>query len=122
MVGIGWNAILPEPVSLAFDAGVGGAFEKNPGFESTSNAAFSLGESLKWNLSKRASLTQKLNGLWNFDDTEDAFYHGEIAITASISDRSELKVAYLVDYDNLPTTPDLDKTDTTLLATIVMKF
>jgi putative salt-induced outer membrane protein YdiY len=121
-VGLGWNAILPEPVSLVFDGGVGAAFEKNPGGESTSDAAFNLGESLVWKLSPRATLTQSVRGLWKFDDTEDAFYHGEIAIAASLSKRSELKVAYLVDYDNLPTTPDLDKTDTALLAAIVMKF
>ena len=53
MVGIGWKAVLPEPVSSNFDVGVGGAFEKNPGFESTSNGAFSLGGSLKWDFSKR---------------------------------------------------------------------
>ena len=47
----------------------------------TADAAFSLGESLTWDLSKRASLTQKLNGLWNFDDTEEAFYHVEIDLS-----------------------------------------
>ncbi len=122
MVGIGWKAVLPEPVSLNFDAGVGGAFEKNPGFDSTSNGAFSLGESLEWEISDRASLTQKLDGLWNMDDTDDAFYHGEIALSTSISERSELRVSYLVDYDNQPTDPELDELDTALLATLVMKF
>jgi putative salt-induced outer membrane protein YdiY len=122
LVGIGWKALLPEPVSLVFDAGVGGAFEKNPGGDSTSDAAFKLGESLDWALSKRATLTQSVMGLWKMDDTEDAFYHAEIAIAASLTARSEIRVAYLIDYDNLPTSPELDKTDTALLATVVMKF
>jgi putative salt-induced outer membrane protein YdiY len=122
LVGVGWKAILPEPVSLVFDAGVGGAFEKNEGGDSTSDAAFKLGESLDWALSKRATLTQSVMGLWKLDYTEDAYYHAEIGVAASLTARSELRVAYLVDYDNLPTTPELDKTDTTLLATVVMKF
>jgi putative salt-induced outer membrane protein YdiY len=121
-VGAGWKAILPEPVSLIFDGGVGVAFEKNPGLDSTSDAAFNLGEEFVWNFSERASLTQRIRGLWKFDDTEDAIYHGEIAVTASLTELVELKVAYLVDYDNLPTSPELDKTDTALLATVVMKF
>jgi len=122
MVGVGWKAILPEPVSLVFDVGVGGAFEKNPGFDSTSDAAFSVGEGFEWKISEGASLTQSVSGLWNLDDTEDAFYQGALSFAASITDRSELKLSFLVDYDNLPTTPDLDRTDSTLLATIVMKF
>jgi putative salt-induced outer membrane protein len=121
-VGAGWKAILPEPVSLIFDGGIGVAFEKNPGMDSTSDAAFNLGEEFVWNFSPRASLSERVRGLWKFDDTEDAFYHGEIALAASLTEMMELKVAYLVDYDNLPTSPELDKTDTALLATVVMKF
>jgi putative salt-induced outer membrane protein YdiY len=121
-VGVGWKAILPEPISLVFDAGVGAAFEKNPGRDSTSDAAFNVGEEFVWNFSERASLTQRVRGLWKFDDTEDAFYHGEIAVAASLTELLELKIAYLVDYDNLPSSPDLDKTDTALLAALVMKF
>jgi putative salt-induced outer membrane protein YdiY len=121
-VGAGWKAILPEPMSLIFDAGIGAAFEKNPGLNSTSDAAFNVGEEWIWNFSKRASLTQRIRGLWKFDDTEDAFYHGEIAVAASLTETMELKVAYLVDYDNLPSSPELDKTDTALLATVVLKF
>ena len=122
MLGVGWKAVLPEPLSLNFDVGVGGALEKNPGFDSTSNGAFSLGESLEWEISDKASLTQKVDGLWSFDDTDDAFYHGEIALAMSISKRSELRLSYLLDYDNQPTDPELDNLDTALLATLVMKF
>ena len=121
-VGAGWKAILPEPISLVFDAGVGVAFEKNPGRDSTSDAAFNVGEEWIWNFSKRASLTQRVRGLWKFDDTEDAFYHGEIALAASLTEMMEIRITYLVDYDNLPSSPELDKTDTTLLATVVVNF
>jgi putative salt-induced outer membrane protein YdiY len=121
-VGMGWKAILPEPVSLIFDGGVGYAFEKNPGLDKTSDAAFNLGEALVWNLSKRATLLERVRGLWKFDDTEDAIYHGELTLAAGLTKHSQLKVSYLVDYDNLPTSPELDKTDTALLATVAMKF
>jgi putative salt-induced outer membrane protein YdiY len=122
LVGVGWKLILPEPVSLVVDAGVGGAFEKQPGGESTSDAAFKLGESLQWAISERLLLTQSVTGLWKMDDTEDANYHAEIGVASSLTARSELKLAYLIDYDNLPTSPELDKTDTALLATLVMKI
>ena len=122
LVGAGWNVLLAEPVSLVVDAGLGGAFERDLGGASTSDAAFKLGESLVWTISPRAELTQSATALWRLEDPEDAYYHAEIGVAASVTARSELKLSYLVDYDSQPPAPDLEKTDTALLVTVAMRW
>src|SRR6185503_17052354 len=43
MVGAGYNVVKEKDLTLAFDAAIGGAFEKNAGFEAKSSAALQLG-------------------------------------------------------------------------------
>jgi putative salt-induced outer membrane protein YdiY len=121
-VGIGYKVILPEPVSFVVDGGIAGAFEKELDGESTEDLAFKLGDSLDWAISERVTFFQTATGLWKFEDTDDAHYRGDIGIAASLTKSSELRITYLLDYDNLPPSPELDKLDTALLVTYVMKF
>ncbi|HEX7614956.1 MAG TPA: DUF481 domain-containing protein [Thermoanaerobaculia bacterium] len=67
-------------------------------------------------------ITEKATGLWKTNHTSDCFYHFEMGLSASLVKNFELKVAYLVDYKNLPNPPTLKKTDTALIAAIVYKF
>jgi putative salt-induced outer membrane protein YdiY len=121
-VGVGIKAVKNEKVELDLSAGAGAAFEKDEGFEATSSGAVSAAEALTWKISQSATFTQKLTGLWKTDDWSDAFYHFEIAVAAGLTKRTELKVAALADYKNKPVTPDMEKTDTALIAALVMKF
>lgn len=121
-VGVGVKAVKSDKVELDLSAGAGGAFEKDEGLEATSSGAVSAAEALTWKISQSATFTQKLTGLWKTDDWSDSFYHFEIAVAAGLTKRTELKVAALADYKNKPVTPDMDKTDTALIAALVMKF
>jgi putative salt-induced outer membrane protein len=121
-VGVGYKAVKSDKVELDLSAGAGGAFEKDEGFDATSDVAVSAAEAFTWKISPAATFTQKLTGLWKTDDWSDSLYHFEIAVAAGLTKRSELKVAALVDYKNRPVRPEMDKTDTAVIAAIVMKF
>ncbi len=122
MVGAGYDVVKEKDLTLAFDGSIGGAFEKDSGYDAQSSGAFSVGESFGWKFSPAATLTQKASGLWKTDNTSDAFYHFEIGLSASLVKNFEMKVAYLVDIKNKPNPPTLKKTDTALIAALVYKF
>ncbi len=122
MAGGGYYLVKEKALEVTADASIGGAFEKDSGFDATSSGAFSLGQGLVWKISPLATFTEKASGLWKTNDTSDAFYHFELGLSASLVKNFELKVAYLVDYKNLPNPPTLKKTDTALIAAIVYKF
>jgi putative salt-induced outer membrane protein YdiY len=126
MVGGGYYVVKEKAFDLSLDASIGGAFEKDAGFDATSSGAFAAGEAFTWRLSPSATFTQKAAGLWKMNDTSDSFYHFEVGLAATLTKSFELKVAYLVDYKNKPVSTDpnnpLKKTDTALVAAIVYKF
>jgi putative salt-induced outer membrane protein len=122
MLGGGYDVVKEKNLEVTVDVSVGGAFEKDSGFDAASSGAFSLGQGFVWKISPVATFTEKATGLWKTKDTSDCFYHFELGLSASVVKNFELKVAYLVDYKNLPNPPTLKKTDTALIAAIVYKF
>jgi putative salt-induced outer membrane protein YdiY len=126
MAGAGYYVVKQKTLELSLDGSVGGAFEKDSGFDATSSGAFGVGEAFTWKFSPSATLTQKAGGLWKTSNTSDSFYHFEVGLAATLTKSFELKVAYLVDYKNKPISTDpnnpLKKTDTALVAAIVYKF
>jgi putative salt-induced outer membrane protein YdiY len=122
IVGAGYHVVKTDRILLSFDAGVGGAFEKNPGLGKRSSGAVQAGEAFAWKISPTATLSQKANGLWKTNDFADCFYHFEVGVAASVAKRLELKVSFLLDYKNRPTDPRLDKTDTAFVAALVVKL
>ena len=122
MLGGGYYIVKEKNLEVTADVSVGGAFEKDSGFDATSSGAFSVGQGLLFRLSPNATFTEKATGLWKTKDTSDCFYHFEVGVAASLVKNFELKVAYMVDYKNLPNPPALKKTDTALIAAIVYKF
>jgi putative salt-induced outer membrane protein len=122
MVGAGYIVVKEKAFDLAVDASIGGAFEKDSGFDASSSGAFAIGESFAWKISPGATLTQKASGLWKMNNTSDAFYHFEVGVSAALAKAFDLKVAYLVDYKNEPNPPTLKKTDTALVASLIYKF
>jgi putative salt-induced outer membrane protein YdiY len=126
MAGGGYYIVKEKTLELSIDGSVGGAFEKDSGFDTTSSGAFAVGEAFTWRFSPSATLTQKASGLWKTRNTSDSFYHFEVGLAATLVKSFELKVAYLVDYKNKPISTDpnnpLKKTDTALIAAILYKF
>ena len=122
LVGGGYYVLKEKTFELSLDGSVGGAFEKNSGYDATSSGAFSVGEAFLWKFSPAAALTEKASGLWKMSDTSDSFYYFEIGLAATLTKSFELKVTYLVDFKNKPLPDTLKKTDTALIAAILYKF
>lgn len=122
MVGGGYYVVKQKNLELSADVSIGGAFEKDSGYDSINSGAFSIGQGFVWKISPLATFTEKASGLWKTSDVSDAFYHFEMGLAASITKASELKITYLVDVKNSPNPPTLKKTDTALIAAFVYKF
>lgn len=121
IAGVGYYLIRSDVRTLSIDGGVGGAFESSGSIGSDSSAALKAGQAFDWAISPSSKLTQRLTGLWKADDVDDAYYHFDAGIAASVAARAELKVSYTYDYKNLPP-PDVEKGDSALFAAVLYKF
>jgi putative salt-induced outer membrane protein YdiY len=122
MAGGGYYVVKQKNLELSADVSVGGAFEKDSGYDPSNSGAFSVSQGFLWKISPLATFTEKASGLWKTSDVSDAFYHFEMSLAASITKASELKIMYLVDTKNRPNPDTLKKTDTALIAAFVYKF
>lgn len=123
IVGAGYQLIKTDPMLLQFDAGVGGAFQKNYGESVNSAGAVQLGETFGWKLSKTATLSQNFRSLFKMNDTSDFVLHFDIGLSAELIKNLELKVAFLDDFNNRPPAgSDIKKNDTAFVASVLYKF
>jgi putative salt-induced outer membrane protein len=122
VAGVGYKLADGPRLAFSLDAGAGFAFEKLTARESTSSGAVRAGQSFTWQLSDNARLTESTRALWKTGDWDDAFYHLEAGLATSINQRLELKLGVLVDVKNKPASPDIEKTDKALLASLVFKL
>jgi hypothetical protein len=104
------------------DAGVGGVWEKNPGFEVRSSGAITAGERLTQTLTATTTLTQGITALWKTKDWDDSLYTFGVGIAAAMSARTQLKFEVLDTYKNLPPLPTIEKNDVAVLMAIVYKM
>jgi putative salt-induced outer membrane protein len=120
-VGAGYRFVKTKEITLSLDAGVGGAFEKNPSVDSKSSPAVSAAQSFSYQLGPGILFNEKVAGLWKTNNFSDYNVHFEAGVATSVSRRSELKVTYILDYKNLPTGGAL-RSDSTVLLTFVLKL
>jgi putative salt-induced outer membrane protein len=120
--GIGHHIMDSENVRLTVDGSVGGALEKLSERDSTSDGTFKLGQSLRWQISGSARLTQSAWGLWKFEDTSDSYYHFDVSLSSSVTGWMEIKLSLVDDYKNKPASPGIEKNDLALLANLVLKM
>jgi putative salt-induced outer membrane protein YdiY len=122
MVGGGYYFLKQKDIELSGDVSIGGAFEKDSGYDPSNSGAFSVGQGFLWRITPFATFTEKASGLWKTRAVSDAFYHFEMSLAASVTKKSELKISYLVDVKNRPNPDTLKHTDTALIAAFVFKF
>jgi putative salt-induced outer membrane protein YdiY len=120
--GLGYQFVKTEQTEFAVDAGVGGAFEKNPGRDLSTSGAYQAGEAFSHKLSTTATLVQNANGVWKMNDSADALYHFDISLAAAVTHWSELKVSFVDDVKNKPIPPSTEKSDKAVVMAFVMKF
>lgn len=122
LVGIGHHIVDSEKVRLTVDGSVGGAIEKLFEQDSTTDGTFKVGQSLRWQISGNARLTQSAWGLWKFQDTSDSYYHFDLSLSSSVTGWMELQLSLIDDYKNKPASLELEKNDLAVLANLVVKL
>jgi len=122
VAGAGYRVIKSDTRNLTVDAAAGVQIESNETHGRTSSGALKAGEDFDWALSKTSKLTQKFSALWKTNDFGDALYHFDAGLVTSVMTRLELKVAYAYDYKSRPPTPEIEKGDSALFATLLFKF
>ena len=86
------------------------------------DSSFKIGQSLSWQISDGARLTQSVWGLWKFADTSDSYYHFDLSLSSSGTSWIDLQLSLVDDYKNKPASPELEKNDLALLANLVLKL
>lgn len=120
--GVGVKIFDTMQTKLAVDAGGGGVWEKNPGFEVRSSGAVVASEKLQQTLTATTTLTQSVSALWKTKEWDDSLYVFGVGVAATISARTQLKVEVLDTYKNLPPLPTIKKNDVAVLMAIVYKM
>jgi putative salt-induced outer membrane protein len=120
--GIGYKVLDTPESKLDIDAGLGGVWEKNPGFDVKSSGAVTFGEKLTQKLTPTATFTQSFAGLWKTKDFEDSLYTIGVGIAVTISTRTQLKFEVLDVYKNKPPLVSLKKNDVATLPAVVYKI
>jgi putative salt-induced outer membrane protein YdiY len=121
IAGVGYRVVDRKTLLLAVDGGAGGAFEKLQDRDSTTNVALQASERLEWQLRPAARLFQKSAGLWKAEDLGDAYYRAEIGVATTLAKWLELKLAFADDYKARPARVELKKSDTSFLASVLLK-
>jgi putative salt-induced outer membrane protein YdiY len=122
VVGIGVKLLDAERAQLSLDAALGGKFERDAARRSTSDGAAQASQRLSWKLSKTATFTQQVAALFKLTDFGDSLLRFEVGLAASVSRRTELKLAVADEYKSRPSDPQLKKNDASLLAAFVFKI
>ncbi len=122
LVGIGHHLVDSDSVRLTVDGAVGGGFERLFEQDATSDGTFKVGQRLRWQISKSATLVQSAWGLWKFADTSDSYYHFDVSLSSSVTGKIDIQLSLVDDYKNKPAAEDLEKNDLALLVNLVLKL
>jgi putative salt-induced outer membrane protein YdiY len=71
---------------------------------------------------EKNKFSQSLEYLQGFDDKDNYLINSETALIAALNSYLALKLSYIVNYNNQPSSDTPDDTDTALLASIVVNY
>ena len=120
--GVGYKLIVTPRASLNADVGLGVKFEKNPGFDSRTDAVVTSGEKFEFKLSPTATISQSFGSLWTADDFGDALYTFTAGVAAALTTRTQLKIELLDTYATRPPNVEVKNNDVALITALVYKF
>ncbi len=120
--GIGYKVVATEQTSLDVDGSVGVVMEKNTGFDTETDGAFSLGQRFSHAVSPNATINQGVSALWKMDDPGDALYTFAVGLAASVTSRTQLKLEFQDLYKTRPTGVGVQKNDIAFITAFVYKF
>ena len=120
--GLGFKIYNTDALDLALSGGAGGVWEKNSGMDVNTSGTVNAGETFSYKLSENATLAQNFAALWKTSDFEDALYHFDVGIAASIVKNFGVKVEFRDDYKNVTPSPSIKKNDTAFITGVQYKF
>ena len=119
-VGVGYRLVDTPATKFSLDAGLGGVWEKAPGFSVKKSGAITFGDKLSRKISATTAISQNFTALYKTTDISDALYSFGVALTSSMSAHSQLKVEVLDVYKNRAPAP-FKKNDLALIIGLVFK-
>ena len=120
--GLGFKIYNTDALALALSGGAGGVWEKNSGMDVNTSGTVNAGETFSYKLSENATLAQNFTALWKTSNFEDALYHFDVGIAASIVKNFGVKVEFRDDYKNVTPSPSIKKNDTAFITGVQYKF
>lgn len=120
--GVGYAVAASDATKLGVDAGVGGVWEKNPGFDVRASGALTLGERLAQVVTATTSLSQSYSGLWKTADLGDSLHIFSVGVAVAMTTRIQFKFDLLDTFKNRPPLPTIQKNDVATLISLVYKL
>jgi putative salt-induced outer membrane protein YdiY len=120
--GLGIRLAKAPKLAANLDGGLGAAFEKLQGQDASSNLALNGGERVEWKPNATTTLFERASGLWKTEDFSDAYYHFEVGLATSLAKRLEAKLSFSDDYKTRPALPNLKKSDTSFIVSLLYKL
>jgi putative salt-induced outer membrane protein len=120
--GVGYEFLTGPRHYLAGEAGLNYVWEEytdNTDKDYLGARAFAKYE---YAFTEKNRLSQSVEFLYDFDDSENYDVNSETAVTSALSDYLSLKASYVIKYDNQPVPKTLDDTDTVLAVTLVINL
>lgn len=116
-------AVLKSPrIEWTTDGSVGLVFEQNTGFDAVTSGALLAGERFLFRLTEKTRILHAAAALWKMNDFGDGFYNLSVGIATSLASRLDLKSEFLNTYKREPTSSTLNKSDQSIVLSIVYKF
>ncbi len=120
--GLGFKIYDTDTLDFAVSGGAGGVWEKNSGTDVNTSGTVNAGEAFSYKLSENATLTQNFAALWKTSDFDDALYHFDVGMAASIIKNFGVKVEFRNDYKNVTPDPSIKQNDTAFITSVQYKF
>ena len=120
--GVGYKLLDTLITTLSAEAGVGGVWEKNRGFDVKASGAVTANQKLMHKISASATLTEGVSALWKTSEFADALYTFGGGLALGVTTRLQVKIELLDTYKNRPPLPTIKKNDVATVLALVYKF
>jgi putative salt-induced outer membrane protein YdiY len=120
--GLGYRIYNTDRLGLTLSGGGGAVWEKNSGVDVNTSGTLNMGQNFRLKLSESAEITQNFAALWKTNDFEDALYHFDVGLAATIIKNIAVKIEFRNDYKNVTPSPDIKNNDTAFITSVQYKF
>ncbi|WP_456382863.1 DUF481 domain-containing protein [Persephonella sp.] len=120
--GLGYDILKTEHHTLKGLAALGYTFSD---YKAGKNKTYTTGTAeldYKWKIRENLTFKQMLNYQVNLESTSVYFLKSDSSLQVKINANFALGVGYRVFYQNKPPSPDIKKTDTTFLTSLIIDF